>query len=76
MLLNNVRKSMLLALIVLPALLQGCATKSTVSIAESCPVTPSPPDTLMKPEKQESYLDRVQRNTEAWEKRLTASETK
>lgn len=76
MLLTNVHKKALLALIVLPALLQGCATKSTVSIAESCPVIPSPPASLMKPESQESYSDRARASAEASQKRLTASETK
>lgn len=57
-------------------LLLGCATKSTDSMPVQPPKIPSLPPALQKPVSQESYLDRAQRNIEAWRKKLTDSEIK
>ena len=54
----------------------GCATKSPDSMPVQPPKIPPLPPTLAKPAPQESYLERARMNIEAWQKKLTSSESK
>ena len=61
------------ALLMPMLLLQGCATPLPASTPVQIPL---PPPALMKPVPPESYLERAQRNIEAWQKALTPSAIK
>ena len=67
---------LLLALLVLSGLLGACATKSPASTPVQPPQAPKPPPSLMKPVSPESYLERAQKNIEAWQLMLTGSAIK
>lgn len=69
-------KSLLLALLLPVLLLSACATPSSVSTPVQPPQIPALPPSLARPVPQESFLDRAQRNIEAWRKTLMDSETK
>lgn len=69
---------LLLELLVLSGLLTACATPSPGSTPAPCPTPPAAPQlpaTLAKPVPAESYSERAQRNIEAWQRKLTDSET-
>jgi hypothetical protein len=66
----------LLAWLPLIASLASCATTSPASTPVQPPRIPQPPASLLQPPGCESYLERAQRNIEAWRSRLTDSETR
>lgn len=63
-------------LLLLAALLTGCGTTLPDSTPVQPPQIPSLPPTLAKPVPPESFLERAQRSTRAWQEKLTSSETK
>lgn len=70
---------LLLELLVLSGLLTACATPSPGSTAAPCPTPPAVPQlpaTLTKPVSPESYSERARKSIEAWQQKLTGSETK
>lgn len=69
----------LLELLVLSGLLTACATPLPGSTAAPCPTPPAAPRlpaTLAKPVSPESYSERARKSIEAWQQKLTGSETK
>lgn len=68
--------SWLLALLLLSALMTGCATKSPASMPVQSPQIPAPPPSLMKPVPRESYLGRALKDIEQWQQTLKDSSTK
>lgn len=72
----NARQTVTASLLLLTALMQGCATPSPASTPVQPPQIPSPPATLMKPVQPGSYLERARKNIEQWQQKLTSSPTK
>ena len=67
------KPSLLLALIAPSLLLTGCAATSSDSMPVQCPQIPPPLPSFSKPVPQESFLERAQRNIEAWQRELNSS---
>lgn len=66
----------LAALLPLSWWLGGCATTLPPSTPVPPPQIPQPPAQLMTPPEPDSFLERAQKNIEAWRLRLTGSETR
>lgn len=67
------------ALLLATLLLSACAAPLSASTGVTCPPPPEIPDlppSLKVPPQRESYLEAVLKNIEAWELRLTGSETR
>lgn len=72
----NAKLYPVLALLLLSGLLTACATKSPASMPVQPQPTQKPPATLMKPVPPGTYSETAQKNIQAWQQKLTGSETK
>lgn len=70
------KKPLWLALLLLSAALQGCATKSAGLTLDQCPRVPSLPPSLAKPVPPETYLEYAPERIDAWTNALKRSVTK
>lgn len=73
---NDVRRALLPALLLLSALAQGCATKSSGLTLDQCPRVPSLPPSLAKPVPPETYSEDAARRIDGWTDELKASATR
>ena len=73
---TNVRSAQLGALLLLSALLQGCATKSGGLTLDQCPRVPSLPPSLAKPVPPEIYLENAPKRIDEWTDALRRSATR
>lgn len=74
---NTAAKSALLpALLILSALLQACATKSSGLTLDQCPRVPSLPPSLKKPVPPETYSEDAAKRIDGWTDELRRSATR
>lgn len=66
----------LFALLLLIALLQGCATKSSGLTLDQCPRVPSLPPSLAKPVPPETYSEDAAKRIDGWTEELRRSATR
>lgn len=72
----NAKRPLWLALLLLSALLQACATKSPLSTPAQCPRIPSLPPSLAKPVPPETYSEDAAKRIDEWTDELRRSATR
>lgn len=72
----NDKRPLWLALLLLSALLQACATKSPLSTPAQCPRVPSLPPSLAKPVPPETYSEDAAKRIDGWTDELRRSATR
>lgn len=72
----NAKRPLWLALLLLSALLLGCATKSSGLTLDQCPRVPSLPPSLAKPVPPETYSEDAAKRIEGWTNELKNSATR
>ena len=72
----DARRALLPALLLLSALLQACATKSSGLTLDQCPRVPSLPPSLAKPVPPETYSEDAPKRIEGWTDELRRSATR
>lgn len=73
---TDARRALLPALLMLSALLQGCATKSSGLTLDQCPRVPALPPSLSKPVPPETYSEDAATRIDGWTDALKRSATR